>query len=126
MRTGTRKRAASISAIVASLITLPAFANYSCSGTVDSVTVTPGTGVVIFSSSSGLGAVYLCQIENTTSSANGAVTPAQCKAFLSILMTANATGQQVQFAFSDTLTCTTHPSWATLTGWYFGPMLLAN
>jgi hypothetical protein len=103
-----------------------ALANYSCSGTVDNVSVSPGTGIVIFSSSAGLGAVYLCQIENSSSSANGTVTPEQCKSFLAVLLTAQATRQSVLFSFNDSLTCTTHPSWAWLTGWYYGPALMAN
>jgi hypothetical protein len=80
----------------------------------------------MFSSSAGLDAAYLCQLENTTNSANGPVTPAQCKTLLSVLLVAQATRQQIQLAFSDELTCTTHPSWAWLTGWYFGPTLVAN
>jgi hypothetical protein len=64
----------------------------------------------------GLTGAYLCQIDNTTSYSAGAVTPAQCKVFLGILMMAQASRQRVEFAFNDTLTCGTHPTWAPLTG----------
>lgn len=61
----------------------PVWANYYCNGTIDQVTVSPGTGVVYFSSaSSGLTSVYLCLLEGTQPSANGNVTPEQCKAML--------------------------------------------
>lgn len=94
-----------------------AFANYFCIGPLDDVNVSPSGVVVVTSRASGLLAVYLCQIGNTT---NG-VGPDQCKAILSALLAANATGQSVEWAFDDSLTCSTHPSWSWLTGWYFGP-----
>ena len=104
----------------------PAWATYSCTGTVDSVSVTPGTGILILYMSGGLNAVYLCTVDGSSSSANGTVTPTQCKAFLSVLLSAQATGRSVQLAFNDSLTCTTHDAWAWLTGWYYGPVLLSN
>lgn len=115
------------SAIVASLLcAAPAWATYSCIGTVDAVSVSPGTGIVVVYMSSGLNAVYLCNVDTSSSSANGTVTPTQCKAFLSLLMSAQATGRSVQLTFNDSLTCTTHDAWAWLTGWYYGPVLLTN
>jgi len=122
-----RRRAHRICAAVLALsLCAPVLANYSCTGTVDGVTVAPGTGVVIFSSSAGLSSVYLCQLEASTTSANGTVTPEQCKAMLSVLLGAQLSRQAVQLSFSDSLTCTTHPAWAWLTGWYYGPALSAN
>ena len=53
-------------------------------------------------------------------------TAAQCKAFLSVLLAAQASGRSIQLAFNDSLTCTTHDPWALLTGWYYGPVLLSN
>ena len=103
-----------------------AWASYSCTGTVNDVNVTPGSGVVIFSSSAGLSSVYLCLLEGSTSSANETVTPEQCKAMLTVLMAAQISGQSVVLSFNDSLNCTTHPSWAWLTGWYWGPALHSN
>jgi hypothetical protein len=104
---------------VALLTTESAFANYFCTGTVDQVTVSP-SGVVIFTSSTvGLNYVYLCQIGTTINS----VDSDPCKSILAVLLTAHATGAQIDLAFSDSLTCSTHPAWAWLTGWYYGPNL---
>jgi hypothetical protein len=114
-------------AVLASLwFATPAWATYSCTGPVDSVSVSPGTGIVILSMTGSLNAVYLCNVDTTWSSANGTVTPTQCKAFLSILLSAQASGRSVSLAFNDALTCTTHDAWAALTGWYYGPVLLSN
>jgi hypothetical protein len=96
-----------------------AFANYYCSGTVQTVSLNQSGIVTVSSPSSGLGTFYLCQIGATT---NG-IGPEQCKAMLSMLYLARATGQKVGFTFDDSLTCTTHPSWAWLSGWYYGPTL---
>jgi len=104
----------------------PAWATYSCIGTVDAVSVSPGTGIVVLYVSGGLNAVYLCNVDTNSSSANGTVTPAECKAFLAILMSAQASGRSIQLTFNDSLTCTTHDAWAWLTGWYYGPVLLSN
>ncbi len=115
-----------VAATLSVLSTTAAWASYSCTGTVNDMNVSPGTGVVIFSSSAGLGSVYLCLLEGSTSSANGTVTPEQCKAMLTLLMAAQLSGQSVVLSFNDSLTCTTHPSWAWLTGWYWGPALQSN
>jgi hypothetical protein len=96
-----------------------AFATYSCTGSVDQVSVSP-TGVVTLTSSTiGLTDVYLCQIGTTT---NGVDTE-PCKSIFALLLSAHATGAQIDLSFSDSLTCSTHPAWAWLTGWYFGPNL---
>lgn len=94
-----------------------AFANYFCSGVVDTVVVNPSGLVMINSSAAGLANVELCQIGAT---ANG-VGPDACNAVLASVITARTTGQSVTWAFDDGLTCSTHPQWAWLTGWYFGP-----
>lgn len=121
-----RIRGMTVGALLWIAASAPALANYSCVGTVDGVSVAPGTGVVIFSSSVGLASVYLCQIENTVTTPAGSVTPEECKTFLGVLLVAQATRQSVELDFNDSLTCTTHPSWAWLTGWYFGPALHAG
>jgi hypothetical protein len=94
-----------------------AFANYSCTGSVDQVNVSPTGVVVLVSATMGLTSVYLCQIGTTT---NG-VDSDPCKSILAVLLTAHTTGAQIDLSFSDSLTCSTHPAWAWLTGWYFGP-----
>jgi hypothetical protein len=95
------------------------FATYSCTGTVDQVNVSPNGVVILASSAMGLTDVYLCQIGTTM---NGVDTE-PCKSILAVLLTAHATGAQIQLSFSDSLTCSTHPEWAWLTGWYYGPNL---
>jgi hypothetical protein len=105
-----------------SMVVLPthAFANYFCYGPMDYVAVTPAGLVVVGSGAAGLNSVNLCQIGGTY---NG-VGPEQCKVIYSALLSANATGQQVVWAFNDNLTCTTHPSDQALTGWYYGPHII--
>lgn len=114
-------------AVMAVAAAMPAWANYSCVGTIDSVGVAPATGWVIFSASSvGFASVYLCLLEGTTTSNNGNVTSGQCKAMLATLQMAVATQQRIELDFTDSLSCTTHPAWAQLTGWYYGPVIYAS
>ncbi len=110
-----------------SLVTsLPALASYSCEGHISALSVAPSTGIVVLSTDNGFGSVYICQVDATSSSANGPVSPTQCRAMLSVLLTAQTTGQRVQFAFNDSLTCSTHATWAWLAGWYYGPVILTE
>jgi len=96
-----------------------AFATYSCNGVIDQLNVSPNGVVIVDSTTAGLQSVYLCQIGTT---ANG-VSPDACKAILSLLLAAKLSGTSVLWNFSDSLTCTTHPAWAWLGGWYYGPNL---
>lgn len=96
-----------------------AWGSYACAGYVTGVTIGP-TGVVAAERIPGGIWVYVCQIGATY---NG-VGPEQCKAIYTLLLTAQTTGKQVTMWFEDGLNCTTHPAWAPLTGWYFGPMLV--
>lgn len=96
-----------------------AWANYACSGPVDWVALMENV-VVVNSTQAGINAGYVCELD-TTANGVGAET---CKAIYSMLLTAHATGQPVQWAFNDSLTCTTHPAWTWLTGWYFGPYIM--
>jgi len=93
---------------------------YSCQGTLDSINLNPGGVITVGSVQSGLGTFYVCQIGATT---NG-VGPDVCNSILASLIAAKESGEQVQWQFNDSLTCTTHPQWAWLTGWYYGPSLL--
>lgn len=92
-----------------------ASANYSCSGTVDSLALNP-SGVLTVSIGS-LQNVYLCQIGTTRNGVPSDV----CKAIFAHLLSAKTTGKLVQLQFNDGLTCSTHASWSDLAGWYYGP-----
>src|SRR5215472_4805074 len=104
-----------------------AWANYACTGTTTSVAMDQYGGVNM-SNSSGLEWVFLCSVNNP---ANG-ISPDACKAMYATLMASKLSGAQVTLWFSDGLSCTTHPEWATLpsgsyggspAGWYWGPAL---
>lgn len=92
-------------------------ANYTCLGTVQ-VTVAP-QGVVAVTGVGGLLNVYLC---NLTIPING-VQPVACQGIYAMLLSAQKNAKTVYLWFNDALTCTTHPAWDWLTGWYWGPML---
>jgi hypothetical protein len=70
-----------------------AVANYSCTGPVINVDVSPSGVVVVNAPAAGLNFAYPCQIGTTT---NG-VGPDVCKAILSILLVAHATGATSHF-----------------------------
>ena len=105
--------------IVGLLGAAPAMANYTCQGVIDSVALNQAGTLTITSTSSGLNTFYVCQIANTF---NG-VGPEVCKAIYAQMLAARVSGQNVTWYFSDALSCTTHPVWDWLTGWYFGPQL---
>ncbi len=113
-----RKLLVSAALCMAALAAPCAEANYFCYGTVDQVAAGPDGSVMAVSA--GMGWVYLCHVDSTW---NG-ITPDACKGVLSALLAAKLAGRQVQWAFNDALTCTTHPSWAALTGWYWGPAMI--
>jgi hypothetical protein len=98
-----------------------AHANYFCEGKVHHVAVGPGGQVTLYADP-GFRWDYLCSVTTAT---NGVSVDA-CKVIFSALLTAQATDATVQWAFSDSLTCTTHPDWQYLTGWYWGPVVLGQ
>jgi hypothetical protein len=103
--------------LVILLATIPAMASqYACTGPVTGLSV--GGGVVTVSGFGGINAGYLCSL--TTTAPNG-TSPDQCKAMYTRLLIAELAGQSLRLYFSDSLTCTTQPSWAWLNGYYFGP-----
>jgi hypothetical protein len=108
-----------VSSIVAGgiLAASSAYANYFCAGPVLSVALSTGGIVTVNAPGAGLNSAYLCQIGTT---ANG-IGPEVCNAIYGTLLSAHATSANVTFAYSDALTCTTHPAWTWLTGWYYGP-----
>jgi hypothetical protein len=103
-------------ALSAALVAAPALA-YTCTGLVTELSIDAG-GRVYFSGSGGIQRAQVCQIGATTQ--NG-IASDTCKAIYAGLMAANLSGTAVTSYFSDTLTCTTHPQWALLTGLTFGP-----
>jgi len=97
-----------------------AFANYACAGLIDQVSLNQSGVVTVTSMDSGLGTFYVCQIGATTSG----IGPEQCKAMYAMLLVARSSQQRIAWTFSDSLTCTTHPTWAWLSGWYYGPTVM--
>ena len=98
-----------------------AHANYWCTGKVTGLAISK-TGLVTVSGIQGLNAAVLCVIGST---ANG-VSPELCRTIYATLLTAYLTDKPVTFAYDDALTCSSHPSWAWLTGWYHGPEFTTN
>lgn len=96
----------------------PAAAQYTCTGTVVGLVVSP-SGIVSGQSIGGLPWQSICQLG---SAANG-VSPDACKAVYAMLLSAQISGKTVTFWFSDAGTCSTHYAWTWLTGWYYGPMI---
>ncbi len=96
----------------------PAFANYSCSGAVQGITISPD-GQVFASSIGSLSYPRICSV---TATSNGVSTEA-CKVIYSALLTAQTTGKTVSFTFNDAGDCNSHTAWGWLTGWYFGPVI---
>ena len=91
-------------------------AAYSCTGLVQGIVI-GSTGVVAASGMGGFGNVYIC---NVTVPFNG-VQPAACQTIYATLFSAQKNAKTVTLWFKDALTCTTHPVWDWLTGWYWGP-----
>jgi len=92
-------------------------ATYTCEGVVEDVVLSPDG--MISGNFGPLKWVYLCSVRAQYHS----VAPDACKSIYALLLTASAGRRKVTFWFNDGLTCTTHPSWAALTGWYYGPAL---
>ncbi len=101
-------------------VSAPAFASYACTGPVVGVHVN-GNGLVAVESIGTLSWPYFCALGQTTSNGVG---PEACKGLLALLLTAQASGKQVKLWFDDGLTCSTHPSWNYLSGWYWGPEIV--
>jgi hypothetical protein len=93
-----------------------AHAAYFCTGTVTSVAVATN-GTVTVTGIQGLESAALCNITGTANS----ITPELCRTIYATLLTAKLTNRPVTFAYNDALSCSTHPAWGVLTGWYFGP-----
>jgi hypothetical protein len=92
---------------------------YTCSGPVSGVTI-HGGGLVTAQNMAGFSWVYLCNVD----AAYNGFTANACRATYTMLLTAQLTQQHVMIWFEDNGNCSTHPSWAPLTGHYFGPQLM--
>jgi hypothetical protein len=108
-----------IACVVGTLSSAPAFAvNYACTGPVNGVSTGPG-GVVSAANAGGQQWGYFCQLGATTNN----VSPEACKGILAVLLAAQTSGKSVTIWYDDALSCSTHPSWAWLTTWYWGPSI---
>lgn len=126
---GSKMRRVAILGIVATatLIFAGPAAAYTCSGTIDWVSVSP-TGIVTVSShSSGLAVFYPCSLDST----EYGVAPATCSAIFATLLVAKEAGAQVSWSFNDSLTCNRSTynggNWYWLNDgtsvWYYGPQV---
>jgi hypothetical protein len=98
------------------VMVIPAHAsNYFCSGTVTTIGLSPANDVVV-GGPGGIPVVVLCNRSNATS--NGWTADA-CKAAYATLLAAKLSGQSVSIDFSDSLTCSTQPSWSGYVSVYF-------
>jgi hypothetical protein len=111
---------ASLALIIASLLSSgPVLAAYTCTGPVVGLTLVPD-GTVFAEQIAGINRVYLCKLNGTTTLNTSTDT---CKSIYAMLLSAQTTGKSVMLWFEDSLSCSTHPTWTALTGWYFGPQL---
>jgi len=83
------------------LLTMPAYANYTCQGLVNFVNVY-SNGQVTVTVPGQSPQIYLCSL--TANFGNG-WTPESCKAAYAILLTAKLSGQHVAMEFNDNFTC---------------------
>ena len=105
--------------VTACLIGSPAFA-YNCQGSIVEVALNPSGVLTVHSPAGGLNWAYVCQVSATY---NG-VAAETCKAIYASLVAAQVSGRQVQWHYNDSLSCSSRPSWAMHTGWYYGPTIL--
>jgi hypothetical protein len=101
---------------------------YSCTGTIDWVSLNPAGVITVSSQSSGMATFYVCQIGQ----AQDGVPPEVCSSMLATLLTAKATGAQVIWSFDDSSNTCNRASynggnWYWLGGsplsWYYGPQI---
>ena len=105
--------------VLACLFVSPAFA-YDCQGGVGEVALNPDGVLTVWSSGGGLNWAYVC---NVNVASNG-VAPDTCKSIYAMLLSAQIAGKQVRWSYSDSLSCSTRPSWTWHTGWYYGPVII--
>ena len=113
-------------AVIGLVLPVPAWASYFCTGSIDSAGVDPDGSLIIDSSAAGLSFVTLCSVSGTVNNGVFGITPDTCKGILATVLRAQATGATVQWAFLDSLTCTTHTAWTQLMGWYYGPIVITQ
>jgi len=98
-----------------------AVANYTCTGKVSGVSISPKNGQLLVERIGTLKWVVLCSVETEINK----VSANTCSAIYSLLITAQVSGKQATLWFNDGRDCskTSHKPWQKLTGWYFGPRL---
>lgn len=106
--------------MAACLIGSPVFA-YQCQGTIVEVSLNPSGVLTVHSPAGGLNWAYVCQMGVTY---NNGVGNEACKAIYASLLAAQMSGKQVMWHYNDALSCSTRPSWAVHSGWYYGPTVL--
>jgi hypothetical protein len=90
------------------LTAVPAYANYLCQGTMNFVS-TGNSGDVVVNVPGQSTQVVLCNLSSSTS--NG-FTADSCKNAYATLLSAKLSGQTAILFFSDSLSCSTQPSWS--------------
>jgi hypothetical protein len=95
-------------------------ATYTCTGPVVGLAIGP-SGIITAESIAGIQWPYICYVKS-----DGALntTGEICKSIYAMLLATQTSGKSVRLWFNDDLSCSTHPAWANLTGWYFGPVML--
>ena len=98
------------------------YANYTCSGKVNGVSIEPSTGSVLVESIGPLSWPRLCRVD----AEHNDISAEACRIIYSTLLTAQTTQKEVTFWFRDGKDCSeeSHTPWGWLTGWYFGPQLV--
>ena len=94
-----------------------ASAGYSCSGTVGGISLAENSGEVLIADIGGtqLKNTRYCSILTETNSVN--VTA--CKTFYASMLAAMTSDRVVEIWINNSLTCTTNPEWANVTGFYY-------
>lgn len=116
-----KKYIAVVMVLAVGLFAAPAYgATYFCTGPVTAVALSPN-GVVTVSGFGGISWSYLCSVTAGQTFSNGYTSDA-CKAAYTTLITARLSGVPLTIGFNDNFSCTTQPSWANLTGLYWGPV----
>jgi len=103
------------------LFSINSYANYTCVGNVNGLSIDPKSGDVLVDQIGTLSWPRLCSIKTEQ---NG-VSPDTCKVVYSTLLSAQMADKQVRLWFNDGKDCSldSHTEWQFLTGWYFGPRI---
>jgi hypothetical protein len=95
--------------------TMPALANYDCTGKVSYLGLNNDGGVVVALQNS----TAIHTICNLDSKGSFSMVPSACKATYGTLLTAKAMGHSVTLYYFDGYSCNTIPSWSAIPQFYF-------